>query len=43
MDSEVNDLSPSRDEGVKNKQAKRWIVTTPEIIKVFLGGKLQSK
>jgi hypothetical protein len=43
MDSEVDNLSPSNAEGEKNKKAKRWIVTTPEMIKVFLGGKLLSK
>lgn len=42
-DSDVGDLSPSNAEGAKNKKAKTWIVTTPKMIKVFLGGKLQSK
>jgi hypothetical protein len=43
MDSEAGVLLPSNAEGAKNKKAKRWIVTTPEMIKVFLGGKLLSK
>jgi len=43
MDSEASDLSPSNDGGENNRKTKKWIVTTPEIINAFLGGKLQSK
>jgi hypothetical protein len=43
MESVASDLLPSKDGGENNRNTKKWIMTTPEIINVFLGCKLQSK
>jgi hypothetical protein len=43
IDSEASDLSPSKDEDENDRNTKKWIMTTPEIMNIFLGCKLQSK